>query len=257
VSSEGPPVLLELAGVAKRFGRKVVLDGLDLEVRRGETLAVVGRSGVGKSVLLKLILGLARPDRGRIVIGGEDITRLGERELRPVRMRMGMVFQGGALFDSLSVFENVAYGLVEHGWPADRIGARVRECLGWVDLGATERLLPEQLSGGMRKRIAIARAVAPEPEVMLYDEPTTGLDPQTARTITELIRALADRLQVTALVVTHDMECVYAAADRIALLEGGKVSWTGDAREAAEAPPEPLRRFLGEDASWSNAEILP
>jgi phospholipid/cholesterol/gamma-HCH transport system ATP-binding protein len=208
-------------------------------------------------VLLKLVLGLIRPDRGSIVFEGRDLTRLAERDLREVRRRMGMVFQGGALFDSLTVFENVAYGLTERGWPDERIRTRVRQCLGLVDLAATERLLPEQLSGGMKKRIAIARAIAPEPELMFYDEPTTGLDPKTARAITELIRALAERLHTTALLVTHDMECVYRAADRIALLEEGRVGWTGDARAAEEAPSEPLRRFLGEDASWSNVEVSP
>jgi phospholipid/cholesterol/gamma-HCH transport system ATP-binding protein len=243
--------------VVKKFGRKVVYDGLELEVRRGETLAIVGRSGAGKSVLLKLLLGLLCPDRGRIFFEDREITNLSERKLREVRLRLGMVFQGSALFDSMTVFDNVAYGLVEQCWRTEDIGARVRECLALVDLPRVEGLLPEQLSGGMKKRVAIARAVAPRPEILLYDEPTTGLDPRAARTITELIRTLAEKTRVTSLVVTHDMDCVYRAADRIALIDSGRVGWSGDAREAAQAPPEPLRRFLGEDQPWSNLEPSP
>lgn len=246
--------IIRFDSVVKKFGRKVVYDGLDLVVRRGEILAILGRSGAGKSVLLKLLLGLMRPDRGRIYFEEREISRLPERRLRDVRLRLGMVFQGAALFDSMTVFENVAYGLVEHGWSREAIEPRVRECLGLVDLHRTEGLLPEHLSGGMKKRVAIARAIAPQPEVLLYDEPTTGLDPRTARKITELIRVLAEKTRMTSLVVTHDMDCVFRAADRIALVERGQIVWAGDARSAAEAPSDPLRRFLGEDESWSSIE---
>ena len=246
--------IVRFIGVHKRFGRKVVYDKLDLDVWRGETLAVLGRSGVGKSVMLKLLLGLLSVDRGRILFDGRDISRLPERAMREVRLRLGMVFQGSALFDSMTVFDNVAYGLVEHGWPSAKIAPRVRECLELVQLARTEALLPEQLSGGMRKRVAIARAVAPEPEVLLYDEPTTGLDPRASLAVTDLIRTVAEKTRATSLVVTHDMDCVNRTADRIALVEHGMIGWTGGAREAAEAPPEPLRRFLGED-EWRNAEL--
>jgi phospholipid/cholesterol/gamma-HCH transport system ATP-binding protein len=236
--------------VVKRFGRKVVFDGLDLEVAEGERLGVLGPSGVGKSVLLKMILGLLCPDRGRIFVGDRDVTRLSEVALREVRRRVGMVFQGAALFDSLTVFENVAYGLAERGEPAAEIAARVRECLALVDLPRTEALLPEQLSGGMRKRVAIARAVAPRPEIVLYDEPTTGLDPQAAGKIIELIRQVSE----TAVVVTHDLDCVYRTCDRIVLLEAGRAIWTGPTAAAQTDPPEPLRRFLGEPTPWNNVE---
>jgi phospholipid/cholesterol/gamma-HCH transport system ATP-binding protein len=238
--------VVRLEKVHKRFGRKVVFRGLDLDVQGGETLAIVGRSGIGKSMLLKLVLGLVRPDAGRVVVRERDVSRLSERELREVRLQLGMVFQAGALFDSLPVFDNVAYGLVEHDWAREEIGPRVRECLRQVDLAGTEQLLPEQLSGGMKKREAIARALAPRPEILLYDEPTTGLDPRAAGKITHLVRTLAEG-RVTSLVVTHDMDCVYEVADRIALIDEGRVVWTGEAQAAQADPPLPLRRFLGED----------
>ena len=241
--------MIRCEGLAKRFGDKVVLDGFDLEVRRGETMALLGRSGTGKSVLLKLLLRLLDPDRGRIWLDGVDVAGLAEAELPAVRRRMGMVFQGSALFDSLTVAENVAYGVVEHlRWPRDRVRARVAECLALVDLAGTEDLLPGALSGGMKKRVAVARAIAPGPEVLLYDEPTTGLDPATAGHVNRLIRSLEERLGVTSLVVTHDMASVLQVADRLALLEGGRNVYTGPVALARAAPPPELRRFLGEAA---------
>jgi phospholipid/cholesterol/gamma-HCH transport system ATP-binding protein len=233
-------------GVHKRFGAKVVLDGFDLEVERSETLVLLGRSGVGKSVSLKLLLGLVRPDRGSVRFDGQELVGLSEKQMAPIRRRIGMVFQGGALFDSMTVFENVAYGLLEHlRWPAARVRARVEECLGLVDLPGVERLMPSALSGGMNKRVAIARAIATAPELLLYDEPTTGLDPATAEHVNELVRSLPRRLGVTSIIVTHDMDSAFKVADRLAVIEKGRIVWTGPAAEAQATPPEPLARFLG------------
>ncbi len=236
--------LVVFDGVDKRFGDKRVLDGFSLEVRHGETMSLLGRSGAGKSVTLKLLLGLLRPDAGRILLAGEDLTRLSERELARARRRMGMVFQGSALFDSLTVADNVAYGLRERRRPAAEIRGRVAECLRLVDLPGSEGLLPEALSGGMKKRVAIARAIAASPELILYDEPTGGLDPATAHQVTGLICALRGRLGVTSIVVTHDMDACFEVADRIALLARGRVAWLGDGAEAREAPPPELLQFL-------------
>lgn len=238
--------LVRFEDVAKRFGDKVVFDGLDLEVRRGETLALLGRSGAGKSVLLRHLLGLVRPDRGRVWLDGEDLTRLTERRWVSVRRRMGMVFQSGALFDSLTVGENVAYALREHrGWREEQIRARVAECLALVDLPGIEDLPPGALSGGMRKRVAVARAIAPAPELLLYDEPTTGLDPMTARRVNDLIVSLRARLGVTSIIVTHDMSTVVVAADRVAVLEDGRVAWVGTRDESLADRPPALARVIG------------
>jgi phospholipid/cholesterol/gamma-HCH transport system ATP-binding protein len=247
-------VTVEYEGVYKRFGGKIVLDGFDLEVRRSETLVLLGRSGVGKSVSLKLLLGLVRPDRGAVRFAGKDLVGLSEKEMAPIRRRIGMVFQGSALFDSMTVFDNVAYGLNENlRWPLDRVRARVEECLALVDLEGVERLLPAALSGGMAKRVAIARAIAPAPELLLYDEPTTGLDPATAEHVNELIRSLQMRLGVTSIIVTHDMDSAFKVADRLAIIEKGRVVWIGPAAEARVTPPEPLARFLGVEEEGGQA----
>lgn len=239
------PTVVEMRGVKKSFGKKRVYDGLDLTLRRGETLAVLGPSGVGKSVLLKLIIGLHHADAGRIVVDGADVTDLPDEKLRGVRRKVGMLFQGAALFDSMSVGENVAYGLHEHyRWPADKIAARVAECLEWVGLPGTEAMAPADLSGGMKKRVGLARALAPGPEVILYDEPTTGLDPTNARRINELIVSLQKRLGASAIVISHDIGGALAVADRVALLEGGKLVVTVDRATAESSPPTPLARFM-------------
>jgi phospholipid/cholesterol/gamma-HCH transport system ATP-binding protein len=236
---------VELSGVTKAFGAKRVFDGIDLTVRRGETMAVIGPSGVGKSVLLKLIIGLHQADAGRIVVGGVDVTRLDEPALREVRRKVGMLFQGSALFDSLSVGENVAYGLREHyRWPEDKVQARVAECLESVGLPGTEAMRPADLSGGMKKRVGLARALAPGPEIILYDEPTTGLDPSNTRRINELIASLQEKLGVTSLVITHDMASALAVADRVALLEQRKIALVVDGAAAEASPPPALERFM-------------
>jgi len=235
--------------VDKAFGDNRIYEGLDLDVRRGETLAVIGPSGVGKSVLLKLIIGLHRVDAGRIVVGGVDVTDLPESELGEVRRKAAMLFQGAALFDSMSVGDNVAYGLYEHyHWPEAEVRARVAECLKAVGLPGIEAMRPADLSGGMKKRVGLARALAPGPEIILYDEPTTGLDPANTRRINELISSLQKRLGVTSIVITHDMSSALAVADRVALLSDRKIALVVDRARAATAPPPALERFMrGED----------
>jgi phospholipid/cholesterol/gamma-HCH transport system ATP-binding protein len=234
-----------LDGVSKAFGDKRIYQALDLEVRRGETMAVIGPSGCGKSVLLKLIIGLHHADAGRVVVGGVDVTRLDEPELREVRRKVGMLFQGAALFDSMSVGENVAYGLYEHyRWPEEKVRARVAECLESVGLPGIEAMRPSDLSGGMKKRVGLARALAPGPEIILYDEPTTGLDPANTRRINELIVSLQEKLGVTSLVITHDMAAALAVADRVALLRGRKIALVVEGAAAESSPPPELERFM-------------
>lgn len=222
--------LIQFRGVKKRFGSKVVFESLDLEVRRGETLTVLGGSGCGKSVMLKMLIGLLPPDEGSIEFDGADLTTLGRDEFAVVRNRIGMLFQGSALFDSLSVAENVAYGLREH-LPGSKhrqeIAERVASVLEMVGLPGTQELMPAELSGGMKKRVALARTIALMPEVLLYDEPTTGLDPPNSARIAELIRELNTKLQVTSIVVTHDMQTAFTVSDRMALLRDGRVALHG------------------------------
>jgi phospholipid/cholesterol/gamma-HCH transport system ATP-binding protein len=238
-------VAVELSGVHKRFGDKVIYRGLDLTVKRGETLTVLGPSGVGKSVMLKLLVGLHRADGGHVVVDGKEVGALDDAGLRGLRKKVGMLFQGAALFDSMSVGENVAYGLREHyRWSADKMKARVAECLAWVGLPGIEAMRPADLSGGMKKRVGLARALAPGPEVILYDEPTTGLDPSNARRINELIVSLQERLGVTSIVITHDMDAALAVSDRVALLERGRIVLVVDAKAAEQSPPPELEQFM-------------
>jgi phospholipid/cholesterol/gamma-HCH transport system ATP-binding protein len=241
-----------LRGVQKSFDGHAIYRALDLELRRGETLTVLGPSGVGKSVMLKLVIGLFAADAGQIVVDGTDVTQLheGDARMREVRRRVGMLFQGAALFDSLSVADNVAYGLREHyRWPPEKIRARVAECLEWVGLPHVAAMRPADLSGGMKKRVGLARALAPGPDIILYDEPTTGLDPTNTRRINELIVALQEKLNVSSLVITHDMQSALAVADRVALLEQGRILVTVDADEARARPPAALEQFMrGQEA---------
>lgn len=224
---------------------RVILDGLDLSVRRGEIVAVMGRSGTGKTTLLRLIMGLISPTGGRILVNGVDLAGLSERELDELRMGVGMVFQGAALLDSLTVFENVALGLVEHR----RIGAgelagRVAELLEMVGMSGTEPLLPEQLSGGMRKRVGVARALAMGPSIMLYDEPTAGLDPISASALHELIRRLRDQVGVTSVVVSHDLSTLRSVSDRAALLHRGRLLALGPIAELERSADPAVAQFL-------------
>lgn len=237
--------ILAFEDVHKAFGENRVLRGLSLDVRSGETLVVLGPSGSGKSVILKLAVGLMRPDRGRIRAVGQEISGLSEEKLRQVRRKVSMVFQGGALFDSMPVSENVAFALREHtAMDEEAIGRRVVQCLSMVNLETAVDLMPAQLSGGMKKRVALARAVALEPEVILYDEPTAGLDPVVAGRINRLIRGLQSRLGITSVVVTHDIDSAALVGDRIAWLHGGVVDFAGTMDEARAAPPGPLHEFL-------------
>jgi phospholipid/cholesterol/gamma-HCH transport system ATP-binding protein len=215
--------IVEIAGVRKAFGAVSLYDGLSLDVRRGETLTIVGASGSGKSVLLKLILGLIAPDAGRIRACGELITGRSEEELLPARRRMAMLFQGAALFDSLSVGENVAYPLRERNVDEAHIAEAVARTLALVGLDGIEARDPSELSGGMRKRVALARAIVAEPELVLFDEPTTGLDPVATRRILELIRSIQARLRITSIVVTHDLPSAYLISDRIAMLSERRI----------------------------------
>lgn len=238
-------VIVEFQEVEKAFGTKRVLRGIDLAIHRGEVLVILGGSGSGKSVTLRHILGLERPDAGRVVVAGQDITDLHEAELYPVRMKFGMLFQSGALFDSMTVFENVAYPLREHtALESSEIERRVEEKLELVSLPGIGHLMPVDLSGGMRKRVGLARAVVLEPEVILYDEPTTGLDPITAQKINELIVDLQAKLNVTSVVVTHDIQSAFYVGDRVAFLNNGLFEWVGTMDEARSAEHPVLREFL-------------
>jgi phospholipid/cholesterol/gamma-HCH transport system ATP-binding protein len=238
-----PPAIITCSRVCKSFAAKEVLRNLDLEIRRGETLVILGGSGSGKSVLLKHMNGLLRPDSGEVWVAGENISLLLESELAPIRRRVGMLFQTAALFDSMTVLDNVAYPIRESGaLPEAAIHERVGALLGIVDLAGTEPLMPEALSGGMRKRAGLARALALEPEVLLYDEPTTGLDPVVAQRINVLIRNLKQRF--TEVVVTHDLHSAFFIADRIAFLHEGRIAFLGTPDEAQRTSHPVLREFL-------------
>jgi phospholipid/cholesterol/gamma-HCH transport system ATP-binding protein len=239
--------IIELSHVYLAFDQPV-LEDVSVCALRGETLCVVGESGTGKSTMLKLILRLLIPERGSVSIDGEDITRLSFEEALEIRQRMGMVFQGAALFDSMSVFENIAYPLREHtDLDDDEIEERVREKLEFVDLDADRVMeqLPSELSGGMRKRVGIARGMANNPEIMLYDEPTSGLDPLTTGTITRLILKLQRELGVTSVVVSHDIRSVFRMATRVAILNEHRVVFFGTPEEMAGSDNEYIRNFLG------------
>jgi phospholipid/cholesterol/gamma-HCH transport system ATP-binding protein len=229
----------------KAFGSKVVLAGVELAIPRGQTVVVLGGSGSGKSVLLRHTIGLHRPDRGQVWVDDVEVTALDEEGLLETRKRVGMLFQAGALFDSMDVHDNVAFALREHSGRSEaEIGARVREVLQLVELDNVETLMPSDLSGGMRKRVALARAIALAPAAILYDEPTTGLDPITGNTINELIRSLQHRLGVTSIVVTHDIHSAFCVGDRIAFLHRGRIHFEGTVEEAKRADEPLLQNFL-------------
>lgn len=230
--------------VSKGFGERLILDGISLEVREGETLAVIGASGVGKSVLLKCIVRLLEVDAGSVHVDGQDVALLERDELYDLRRRVGYVFQFAALFDSMSVFDNVAMGLRRIGTPADETVERVRDALRLVEMEGYEDRLPAELSGGQRKRIGMARAITTRPKYLLYDEPTTGLDPVTTAVIDELVLRMAGELGVTGLVVTHDMKSAYRVADRVAMLHGGRIRFQGTPEEIQRAEDPVVRGFV-------------
>ena len=236
---------IELRGVHKAFRGTPVLRGVDLSVPEGATFTILGGSGSGKSVILKHMIGLLKPDAGRIFVYGRDITGLREDDLIDVRTHASMIFQSAALFDSLTVYENVAYPLREHrSWPESRVAERVAACLDSVGLAGCESLMPAELSGGMRKRVGVARGIALEPRAILYDEPTTGLDPANQRRIGDLIVSLQKRLRVTSVVVTHELELCFAVSDRVALLQDGRIVASGTAQAMRRSDHPAVRAFL-------------
>ncbi len=238
-----PSIVIE--GVWKRLGAKEVLRGVDLTVAEGESVVIIGRSGTGKSVLLKHVVGLIDPDRGAVRVDGQDVPALSVKELLDLRKRMGMLFQGGALFDSLSIAENVGLPLREHTRIAEtQVDLLVHEKLHLVGLEGVETMRPSSLSGGMKKRAALARALALNPKIMLYDEPTTGLDPITADLINRLIRRLQERLRITSIAVTHDMRSAYHIADRIAMLHEGRIHAIGTPAEIQASADPAVRQFI-------------
>ena len=250
--------MIEVQDLSKGFGRQKVLDRLSLTIKTSETMVIIGRSGSGKSVLLKHIIGLIKPDDGRVLVNGVDITPLTEEQLGEIRLRFGFVFQNAALFDSMTTFENVAFPLVEHSKmsPQD-IEQRVHECLNLVGLQNVDLLYPAELSGGMRKRVGLARALSINPEYILYDEPTTGIDPIMGDIINDLIIALRDRLKVTSVVVTHDMRSAYKVADRIAMLYNGGIIEVGTPDEIRNSKNPVVQQFIKGEAVGPIHEGLP
>jgi phospholipid/cholesterol/gamma-HCH transport system ATP-binding protein len=233
--------------VAKSFGPKIIFSGLNFEIRRGETLTIMGASGSGKSVLLKMVIGLIRADSGQIVFDGHDVVQMGEDALTEVRRRIAYLFQGAALFDSLSVGENVAYGLREQFWNSmsgSEIDARVEDSLGLVGLPGIQAMRPSDLSGGMKKRVGLARTLALQPEVLLYDEPTTGLDPINSARISHLIVGIQRTLKLTSVVVTHDMGTAFTVSDRLAMLGKRRVLLVGTKEEFRASTDPSIRNFI-------------
>ncbi len=244
MSDRGRP-LVSFRGVRKRFGEKVVYRDLTLDIYRGESLTIIGGSGQGKSVMLKMLIGLLPIDAGEIWFDGQRIDRFSERQFIAVRRRIAMLFQGAALFDSMTVRENIAYPLREHERPSEEeIDRRVAEALAYVGLPGIEDMWPADLSGGMRKRVGLARAIVGRPEVLLYDEPTTGLDPINVTRIDRLILHLKHSLEVTSVVVTHDMQSAFRISDRIAMIHHGRVVFQGTVDEIRRCEDPYVRDFV-------------
>ncbi len=241
----GDEVVIRFENVCKSFGSKVVLKDLNLEVRRGETLAVMGPSGIGKSVTLRHAIGLLQPDSGRVLVEGRDLSVIEPEDLAELRRRMGYLFQEGALINWLSVGDNVALPLRENtDLTEEDIQQRVAQKLALVQMDGTQNLTPPELSGGMRKRVGLARALVTEPELLFFDEPNTGLDPEMSMSVNHLIRELSERLAITSIVVTHLVSCILVVADRVVLLDQGRVFAQGTPQEFIRAPNERLQRFL-------------
>lgn len=237
--------MIEIINLHKSFEKNQVLRGIDLTVEKGESMVVIGGSGSGKSVLLKHIIGILRPDAGKVLIDGVDLALLKERELYEVRKKFGMLFQMSALFDSMTVWENVGFALHRNKSMHEKeIKARATEKLKLVGLSGVENLMPAELSGGMKKRVGLARAIAHEPEILLYDEPTTGLDPIMADAINELIIEMKNTLSVTSVAITHDMNSAYKIADRIAMLYEGRIIDTGSPDEIKNTSNPVVRQFI-------------
>ena len=237
--------MIAVRSLAKKIGRQEILRGVDLTVAKGETLAIIGRSGVGKSVLLKHLIGLMRPDAGEIWIEGQSIIGLSERKLAAIRRKVGILFQGGALFDSMTVEENIAFPLHEAGLRDPKIiRQQVKEMLEVIELEGQQRKMPVNLSGGMKKRVGLARSIIRRPSCVLYDEPTSGLDPVVSDSINRLIRRLQVRFHVTSIVVTHDMKSAFHVADRIAYLHEGRIYFYGLPAEIQGSTDPLIQDFL-------------
>lgn len=239
--------MIEIKNLKKRFGNNEVLRGVDLKIEEGKTTVIIGASGCGKSVLLKHIVGLLRPDEGNILIDGEDITKMSEKQVYAIRKKFGFLFQSAALFDSMTVGENVGVALRENTLATkSEIDRTVKEKLGLVNLPGTENLMPSELSGGMKKRVGLARALATDPQYILYDEPTTGLDPITSETIDELMDSVAKNkeLKVTSIIVTHDIFTVYEIGDKVAMMYEGLVHFDGTPDELRATKDPKVREFL-------------
>jgi phospholipid/cholesterol/gamma-HCH transport system ATP-binding protein len=237
--------MIAVQSLVKKIGTQEVLRGVDLEVARGETLAIIGRSGGGKSVLLKHLIGLMRPDAGEILVEGQNIINLGERQLAAIRQKVGILFQGAALFDSMTVAENIAFPLREAGQHDPKVlRKKVTEILEVMELQGEEEKMPVNLSGGMKKRVGLARSIIRQPSCILYDEPTSGLDPVVSDSINRLIRRLQRRLGVTSIVVTHDMKNAFDVADHIAYLHEGRIYFHGTPKELQESSDLLLQDFL-------------
>jgi len=238
-------IKIRVVSLYKSFGEKDVLHGINIAVRQGESMVVIGGSGSGKTVLIKCIIGLMRPDQGEIHVDGLEITSLDEKRMNEVRKKFGMLFQGGALFDSMTVWENVGFGLRQQTRLGEEEIRRVAsEKLVLVGLKNVEDLMPAELSGGMRKRVSLARAIAVEPEILLYDEPTTGIDPIMADAINDLIVQMKEKLNVTSIAITHDMKSAYKIADRIAMLYQGKIIEVGTPGEIRNSSNPMVQQFI-------------
>lgn len=237
--------MIKITNLRKRFGDNEVLSGVNLTIEKGITLVIIGRSGCGKSVLLKHIIGLLKPDEGDIFIEGQDITKMDEKGIYAIRKKFGFLFQGAALFDSMDVEENIGLALKENTeMKPDEISTIVAEKLEMVGLPNIQKMKPADLSGGMKKRVSLARSLATNPEYILYDEPTTGLDPVMSDQIDDLIRDLSQKLKVTSIVVTHDIFSVYDVADQVAMMHEGKIYFHGTPKELTETSDQLIRDFL-------------
>lgn len=245
MAADTSEVVISLRDVHKSFGAKRVLNGLSLDVHRGESVVIVGGSGTGKSVTLRHIIGLICPDRGHVMVTGTDMCHLKRVELNAFRRRFGMSFQEGALFDSMSVFENVAFPLRRHTKKSEKeIAERVHDCLDLVHLEGVESKRPSQLSGGMRRRVGFARAISLEPEILLFDEPTTGLDPVMSDVVADLIVEMDHKLGVTTVTITHDMKVAFKIADRIAMIHEGRIIGEGTPQQFSALQDPRVRQFL-------------
>ncbi|MDD4939151.1 MAG: ABC transporter ATP-binding protein [Candidatus Omnitrophica bacterium] len=249
--------MIEIKGLTKTFNTHKVLDGVNLKIEKGSTCVIIGRSGCGKSVLLKHIVRILLPDSGKVYVSGKDLDALSQNELGALRLKIGLVFQGGALFDSLTVGENVGFRLIEHAkFNRKELLEKAEEALCQVGLCGIANLMPAELSGGMKKRVALARAIFAKPDIILYDEPTTGVDPITADSINELIKNLHDKLKVTSVVVTHDMKSAYKVADKIAMLYQGKIIAEGTSEEIQRTEHPVVHQFINGLAQGPITETL-